>query len=34
MINLYSPKNEVELAIIKSILEGANIPYFVHNDHF
>ncbi len=34
MTNLYSPKNEVELAIIKSILDGASIPYFVHNDHF
>ena len=34
MIKLYSPKNEGELAMIKSIFERANIPYFVHNDHF
>jgi Putative prokaryotic signal transducing protein len=34
MIKIYSPNNEVELAFIKSILEGDGIPYFVHNDHF
>ena len=34
MIKLYSPDNEVELALIKSLLEGAQIPFFVHNDHF
>lgn len=34
MKNLYSPKNEVELALIKSIFEGEDIHYFVHNDHF
>jgi hypothetical protein len=34
MIKLYSPKDELELSFIKSILEGEGIPYFVHNDHF
>ena len=34
MKNLYCPKNEVELALIKSILEGEDIHFFVHNDHF
>ena len=32
--HLYSPRNEVELAMIRSILDGENIPYLVHNDHF
>jgi hypothetical protein len=34
MIKLYSPRDAVELALIESILEGENIPYFIHNDHF
>ena len=34
MKNLYCPRNEVELALIKSIFEGEGIHYFVHNDHF
>ena len=34
MKKLYSPKNEVELSLIKSIFDGEGIPYFVHNDHF
>jgi hypothetical protein len=34
MIKLYSPKNEVELAFIKSIFDGEDISYFVQNDHF
>ncbi len=34
MINLYSPKHEVELSFIKSLLKGERIPYFVQNDHF
>ena len=34
MKKLYSPQNEVELSFIKSILDGENIPYFVHNDHY
>ncbi len=34
MKKLYSPQNEVELSFIKSILDGEDIPYFVHNDHY
>lgn len=34
MRKLYSPENDAELALIKSILDGENIHYFVHNDHF
>jgi hypothetical protein len=32
--NLYSPDNEIELALIKGLLEGASIPFYVQNDHF
>ena len=34
MRKLYSPQNEAELAVIRSILEGEKIHFFVHNDHF
>lgn len=34
MKKLYVPQNEVELAFVRSILDGEGIPYFVHNDHF
>jgi len=34
MIKLYSPENEVQLSILKSLLEAENIPVFVHNDSF
>jgi hypothetical protein len=34
LIKLYSPDNEIELALIKSLLEGSNIPFYVQNDHF
>ena len=34
MINLYSPNNEVELAMIKSILDSEKINYFVKNENF
>ena len=34
MIELYSPENETELALIKSILDGEGIEYHVRNDHF
>lgn len=34
MIKLYSPRDPGELALIQSILEGEDIPYFIHNDHF
>ena len=29
MVNLYSPNNQSELAMLKSILEAAGIEYFV-----
>ena len=34
MRKLHSPKNDAELAVIRSLLEGEKIHYFVHNDHF
>lgn len=34
MIELYSPSNETELALLKGILDGEGIHYFVRNDHF
>jgi len=34
MIDLYSPQNEVELALLKSILDSEGIKYFVRNDNF
>jgi hypothetical protein len=34
MKKLYSPQNEAELAVMRSILDGEKIHYFVHNDHF
>lgn len=34
MIELYSPENESELLILRSILDDAGIPHFVHNDTF
>ncbi len=34
MKELYSPQNEVELALIKSILDAECINYFVRNDYF
>ena len=34
MLELYSPKNEVELALLKSILDAEEINYFVRNDNF
>lgn len=34
MIKLYSPDNEIQLAILRSIFEAEGIPIFVHNDHF
>ena len=33
-VNLYSPRNEVELALLKSILESEHISFFVRNDNF
>ena len=34
MIKIFSPENEVQLALVKSLLEAEGIPFFVHNDHF
>ena len=34
MIKLFSPENEVQFALAKSLLEAEGIPFFVHNDHF
>ena len=34
MVAVHSPKNEVDLRLLCSILESENIPYFVHNDQF
>ena len=34
MRKLYSPRDEAELAIIRSLLEAEGIDCFVHNDHF
>ena len=34
MRKLYIPKDESELAVIKSILDSAEIPYFVRNEYF
>ena len=34
MRKLYIPKDESELAIIKSILDSADLPYYVRNEFF
>jgi len=34
LIKLYVPENEVELMVVKSLLEAAEIPFYVHNEHF
>jgi len=34
MKKLYIPKDESELAIIKSIFDSAEIPYYVRNEYF
>lgn len=34
MKKLYSPRNEIELSLIRGILEGEDIPHFIHNYHF
>jgi hypothetical protein len=34
MIELYSPRNEGELMLLKSIFQAAGIRFFVHNDAF
>ncbi|MBI5410894.1 MAG: DUF2007 domain-containing protein [Nitrospirae bacterium] len=34
IVKLIEPQDEGELALIKSLLDGNNIQYFVHNEHF
>ncbi|MER3423172.1 MAG: hypothetical protein C4293_08030 [Nitrospiraceae bacterium] len=34
MVKLIEPKDLGELAVMKSLLEGSGIPYFVQNEHF
>ena len=34
MIKLIEPKDIGELALIRSLLDGNNIPYFIRNEHF
>ena len=34
MIRVYSPRSEMELINLRAILVGADIPFFIHNDHF
>jgi hypothetical protein len=33
-VELYSPQNEVELSLLKSILDSEDIDYLVRNDNF
>jgi hypothetical protein len=34
MIKVYSPNDELELSLIRGILDSEGIRYFVFNDHF
>ena len=34
MVKLIKPKDLGELALVKSLLEGNHIPYFIQNEHF
>lgn len=34
MIKIYSPTDELELAMIRGVLDSEDIDYFIHNDHF
>lgn len=34
MIKIYHPADELELAMIRGVLETEGICYFIHNDHF
>ena len=34
MVELYTPGNAAELAVIKSVLDAEGIRYFVRNEHF
>lgn len=34
MIKIYSPTDELELAMIRGVFDTEGIDYFIHNDHF
>jgi len=34
MIKIYSPNNELELSMIRGVLDTEDIHYFIHNDNF
>jgi hypothetical protein len=34
MVELIEPKDIGELVLVKSLLDGNNIPYFIQNEHF
>lgn len=34
MIKIYSPTDELELAMIRGVFDTEGIHYFVHNDNF
>jgi len=34
VIKLHHPATEIELALLRSLLEANHIPHYVHNDHF
>jgi hypothetical protein len=34
MIKIYSPTDEVELSMIRGLLDSEGIHFFIHNDHF
>jgi hypothetical protein len=34
MIKIYSPTDELELAMVRGVLDSEGIHYFVHNDYF
>jgi hypothetical protein len=34
MQKIFTPENEIELIMVKGLLEAAQIPFYVQNDHF
>ncbi|MGC9519101.1 MAG: DUF2007 domain-containing protein [Desulfuromonadaceae bacterium] len=34
MQKIFTPENEIELVMVKGLLEAAQIPFYVRNDHF
>lgn len=34
MQKIFTPENEIELVMVKGLLEAAQIPFYVQNDHF